>query len=69
MCMALFALVRVGRHALKDIALARRARDRGGIWFAWTVFAPDSMPDAGPLMLLGFVVAWSAACRSASCWR
>jgi tripartite ATP-independent transporter DctM subunit len=55
--MALFALFQVGRHAVKDIALAVVAvAVVAGIWFAWIVFAPDSTPNPGPLMLLGFVV-------------
>ena len=55
--MALFALFQLGRHAVKDIALAIVAvAVAAGIWFAWTAFAPDSTPAPGPLMLLGFVV-------------
>lgn len=56
-CMALFALFQIGRHRRADIALAVvvLAVIAGG-WLAWTGFAPDSTPEAGPLMVVGFVV-------------
>ncbi|HEY1410875.1 MAG TPA: TRAP transporter large permease subunit, partial [Rhodopila sp.] len=56
-CMALFALFQLGRHTVKDIAVAAvTLAVVAGIWLAWTGFAPDSVPNPGPLMLLGFVV-------------
>ncbi|WP_428483618.1 TRAP transporter large permease subunit [Rhodopila sp.] len=56
-CMALFALFQVLRHAVVDtvisvVVLALVA----AVWFASSALAPDSMPGAGPLMLAGFVV-------------
>jgi tripartite ATP-independent transporter DctM subunit len=54
--MALFALFHVCRHAPKNIALSVVALAVVGLWFAWTGLAPDSTPQAGPLMLAGFVV-------------
>jgi tripartite ATP-independent transporter DctM subunit len=55
--MALFAVFQLGRHTAKDIALSVVALAIvAGIWFAWTSFAPDTTPNAGPMMLLGFVV-------------
>jgi tripartite ATP-independent transporter DctM subunit len=55
--MALFALFQAGRHKLSDIALAVVALSVvAGAWIAWTAFAPGTTPNAGPLMLLGFVV-------------
>jgi tripartite ATP-independent transporter DctM subunit len=56
-CMALFALFQLGQHAVKDIAAAAvMLAVVVGIWLVWVAFAPDTVPNPGPLMLLGFVV-------------
>jgi tripartite ATP-independent transporter DctM subunit len=58
LCMSIFAIERIGRHALVDVVIA------GGaivallaIWALWLYVAPDNMPAAPTVMLVVFVLA------------
>jgi tripartite ATP-independent transporter DctM subunit len=55
-CMALFALDQFVRRGVRDITVA--VAIVGAllvVWFSWSAVAPDTVPNAGPLMLIGFV--------------
>ncbi len=57
LCMAVFALDRLARHRLADVAGAVAiAAVLAGLWYGVTEYAPDAMPDAPILMLAVFVV-------------
>jgi len=54
-CMAVFAFDQFVRRGLRDIAIALASV--GAllvVWFCWNALAPDTVPGAGPLMLIGF---------------
>ena len=56
-CMTIFALNELFRQRLADIALgALSVAVLAGIWYGWSEFAPDSVPDSGLLMLAAFLV-------------
>jgi len=55
-CMALFALDQFVRRGARDIIVA--VAIVGAllvVWFSWNAISPDTVPNAGPLMLIGFV--------------
>jgi tripartite ATP-independent transporter DctM subunit len=55
-CMAVFAFDQFVRRGLRDIVIASAIV--GAllvVWFSWNALAPDTVPGAGPLMLIGFV--------------
>jgi tripartite ATP-independent transporter DctM subunit len=55
-CMAVFAFDQFVRRGLRDIVIALALV--GAllvVWFSWNALAPDTVPGAGPLMLIGFV--------------
>jgi len=55
-CMALFALDQFVRRGARDIIVA--VAIVGALlvaWFSWNAISPDTVPNAGPLMLIGFV--------------
>jgi tripartite ATP-independent transporter DctM subunit len=56
-CMAVFALDDFRRHRLADVVIALLAVGAvAAIGYAWGAGSPDTMPGAGVLMLLGFVI-------------
>jgi tripartite ATP-independent transporter DctM subunit len=55
-CMTAFALDQFLRHGLRDIVLALAiVAALIGVWLSWNALAPNTVPGAGPLMLIGFV--------------
>jgi tripartite ATP-independent transporter DctM subunit len=55
--MAVFALDQFLRRDVHDILIAVAAiAALAGLWLAWNELSPKTVPGAGPLMLLGFVV-------------
>ncbi|MBV8402503.1 MAG: TRAP transporter large permease subunit, partial [Acetobacteraceae bacterium] len=56
--MTIFAIDRLCRQRLTDIIAAFLCLGATvALWYAWSQFAPDSVPDSGFLMLAAFVVA------------
>jgi tripartite ATP-independent transporter DctM subunit len=56
-CMAAFALDQFLRRGARDIMLALPIVGALlGIWLGWNALLPATVPGAGPLMLLGFVL-------------
>jgi tripartite ATP-independent transporter DctM subunit len=56
-CMALFALDQFLRRELRDIAVAIAIiAALTALWLAWNELSPKTVPGAGPLMLVGFVL-------------
>lgn len=56
-CMTVFALDHFLRRNLRDIVLALAIVGALlAVWLAWNAVSPDTVPGAGPLMLIGFVV-------------
>jgi tripartite ATP-independent transporter DctM subunit len=56
--MAIFAIDRLCRQRLTDIIAAFLCLAAiVALWYAWSAFAPDSVPDSGFLMLAAFVIA------------
>lgn len=56
-CMTLFALDQFLRRPMRDIARALTIiAALAGLWLAWDALSPNTVPGAGPLMLLGFVL-------------
>ncbi len=67
-CLALFALFRLDRHDSDDLLVAGvMLAAIGAGWRALAVFAPDRIPDPGPLMLAGFVVGLAVGVPVAFC--
>jgi tripartite ATP-independent transporter DctM subunit len=55
-CMTAFALDLFVRRSLRDIVLALAlVAALIGVWLCWNALAPNTVPGAGPLMLIGFV--------------
>jgi tripartite ATP-independent transporter DctM subunit len=58
LCMSVFAIERIGRHAAGDIVIAGGAiAALLAIWALWLLVAPDTMPAAPTVMLVVFVLA------------
>jgi tripartite ATP-independent transporter DctM subunit len=56
-CMTVFAVDQFLRRGLRDVMLAVAiVAALAGVWFAWSTVAPDTVPAANLLMLLGFVL-------------
>jgi tripartite ATP-independent transporter DctM subunit len=56
-CMAAFALDQFARRGPRDIVLALAIVGALiAVWLGWNALAPSTVPGAGPLMLLGFVL-------------
>ena len=56
-CMTLFALDQLLRRPLRDIAIALAiVAAIAGLWLAWDALSPKTVPGAGVLMLIGFVI-------------
>jgi tripartite ATP-independent transporter DctM subunit len=56
-CMALFALDQFLRRGLRDVALAAAiVLAFALLWYGWSEASPDTVPQPGTLMLVGFVV-------------
>src|SRR6267154_241600 len=56
-CMAVFALDQFLRRDLRDIVIALAiVAALAVLWLAWNALSPGTVPGAGPLMLIGFVV-------------
>jgi tripartite ATP-independent transporter DctM subunit len=56
-CMAAFAFDQFLRRGPRDIVLALALVGALiGVWLGWNALAPNAVPGAGPLMLLGFVL-------------
>jgi tripartite ATP-independent transporter DctM subunit len=56
-CMTVFAVDQLLRRGLRDVMLAVAiVAALAGVWFAWSTVAPDTVPAANLLMLLGFVL-------------
>ena len=59
-CMAIFAFDQFVRRGPRDVLLALVIVGALlGVWFSWNALSPDTVPAAGPLMLLGFIVSLS----------
>jgi len=57
LCMAVFAVERICRHRLADVAIAAAAvAGLLAVWALWSVVAPDTMPAAPWVMLTVFVL-------------
>src|SRR6266700_3475628 len=55
-CMAVFAFDQFVRRGARDIVIALAIVGALlALWFSWNALAPDTVPGAGPLMLIGFV--------------
>src|SRR5258708_1894587 len=55
-CMAVFAFDQLARRGLRDIVIGLAIVGALLVaWFSWNALAPDTVPGAGPLMLIGFV--------------
>src|SRR3954451_929563 len=55
-CMALFAFDQFVRRGARDVIVAVAIVGALlAVWFCWNAIAPDTVPNAGPLMLIGFV--------------
>lgn len=56
-CMALFALDRLCRRPIRDVAAAVATVCLvAGLWVAWSALAPDTAPGSASLMLAGFAL-------------
>jgi tripartite ATP-independent transporter DctM subunit len=56
-CMAVFALDLFLRRDLREIMIAVAVLAAlVGVWLGWNELAPKTVPGAGPLMLIGFVI-------------
>ncbi len=56
-CMTLFALDQFLRRAPRDIMIGlATVAAIAGLWFAWDALSPKTVPGAGVLMLIGFIV-------------
>ena len=60
-CMAAFALDQLVRRSLRDIVIALViVAALIGVWFGWNALAPNTVPGAGLLMLIGFVLSMAS---------
>lgn len=56
-CMTVFAVAQFLRRGLRDVMLAVAiVAALAGVWFGWSTVAPNTVPAANLLMLLGFVL-------------
>jgi tripartite ATP-independent transporter DctM subunit len=59
-CMAVFAFDQFCRREWRDIVIALAiVAALIGVWLAWNALSPNTVPGAGPVMLLGFVLSLS----------